>query len=33
MAVKIDVEKAYDKLSWGFIKETLLLADIPNDMT
>lgn len=28
-AVKVDIEKAYDRLNWDFIKETLLLAGLP----
>nr|KYP63874.1 Retrovirus-related Pol polyprotein LINE-1 [Cajanus cajan]KYP63887.1 Retrovirus-related Pol polyprotein LINE-1 [Cajanus cajan] len=29
MAIKIDLEKAYDRLSWNFIKETLLDIGFP----
>lgn len=29
MVVKVDLEKAYDMLSWDFLNETLILADIP----
>lgn len=32
MAMKVDLEKAYDKLSWGFIKETVNFAGIPSDL-
>nr|KYP72147.1 LINE-1 reverse transcriptase isogeny [Cajanus cajan] len=29
MAIKIDLEKAYDRLNWTFIKETLTMIGIP----
>lgn len=29
MAIKIDLEKAYDRLEWGFIKDTLSLFNVP----
>ena len=29
MTIKIDMEKAYDRLSWGFIKDTLKMAGFP----
>lgn len=29
MAVKIDLEKAYDRLDWGFIEDTLLDIELP----
>lgn len=32
MALKIDLEKAYDKLRWSFIIETLELAGLPEEM-
>jgi len=32
MAIKIDLEKAYDRLRWQFIRETLLEARIPQMM-
>ena len=30
MAIKIDLEKAYDRLEWSFIRDTLTLLKIPN---
>ena len=32
MAIKVDLEKAYDRLSWSFIRETLIAANLPNDL-
>ena len=32
MAVKVDLEKAYDKLEWGFIREVLINANVPHDL-
>lgn len=29
MAIKIDLEKAYDKLEWGFFKEMLIIINLP----
>ena len=29
MTIKIDLEKTYDKLEWGFIKDTLSLFNVP----
>ena len=32
MAIKIDLEKAYDKLEWSFIRDILGKANIPNNL-
>ena len=32
MAIKVDLEKAYDNLSWNFIHETLRVIGLPQDM-
>lgn len=32
MAIKVDLEKAYDQLSWHFIYETLKETGIPGDL-
>ena len=32
MAVKIDLEKAYDKLEWGFIREMLIRINLPQNI-
>lgn len=32
MAIKIDLEKAYDKLKWGFIRERLFNINMPADL-
>ena len=32
MAIKIDLEKAYDKLEWGFIRERLICTNLPMDL-
>ena len=32
MAIKIDLEKAYDRLRWSFIRETLVEARLPQTM-
>ena len=32
MTLKIDLEKAYDKLEWSFIKDMLTRANIPVDL-
>ena len=33
MAIKLDLEKAYDRLNWEFIHNTLVDIGIPNDIT
>lgn len=33
MAIKVSLEKAYDRLSWNFIFETLVEAGIPMNLT
>lgn len=32
MVLKLNLEKTYDKLEWGFIKETLRDADLPSKL-
>lgn len=32
MTIKIDMEKAYDRLRWGFVKDTLEEAKIPHNV-
>ena len=32
MAIKIDLEKAYDKLEWSFIRNMLLRINLPEDL-
>lgn len=32
MAIKVDLEKAYDRLKWDFILDTLRLAGFPSDL-
>lgn len=33
MVIKMDLEKAYDRLSWSFIDETILETGIPIELT
>ena len=32
LAIKVDLEKAYDKLEWSFIRETLVKANLPKEL-
>ena len=32
MALKIDLEKAYDKLEWSFIRDMMIRANFPEDL-
>lgn len=32
MAIKVDLEKAYDRVSWAFLQDTLVLAGFPMDL-
>ena len=32
MAIKVDLEKAHDKLEWSFIRETLLKTNFPKEL-
>lgn len=32
IAIKIDLEKAYDRLRWGFIEDTLVQAQLPHNL-
>ena len=32
MTLKIDLEKAYNKLEWSFIRETLIKVNMPEDL-
>jgi len=32
MALKIDLEKAYDKLKWNFIRDMLIRVNLPTDI-
>lgn len=32
MAIKIDLEKVYDRLSWQFIEDTLICSNFPGKL-
>lgn len=32
MAIKIDLEKAYDRLKWNFVRDMLLLFNVPDSL-
>ena len=32
MAIKVDLEKAYDKIEWSFIREVLINANFPHNV-
>jgi len=32
MAIKVDIEKAYDRLQWDFIRDTFTEAKLPTNM-
>lgn len=32
MAIKVDLEKAYDKIEWSFIREVLINANLPQNL-
>ena len=32
MAIKVDLEKAYDKLEWSFIRDFLVNANLPHNL-
>ena len=32
MAIKLDFEKAYDKLEWSFVQERLMEINLPQDL-
>ena len=32
MAIKVDLENAYDKIEWSFIREVLINANLPHNL-